>query len=35
MERKIYAYLQDKVRKIERKRNLRRMLLLFDKVMEH
>lgn len=35
MIRKIYAYLQDKVRRIERKRNLKRMLLLYDKVMEH
>lgn len=35
MIRKIYEYLQDKVRRIERKRKLRRMLLLYDKVMEH
>lgn len=35
MIRKIYAYLQDKVRRIERKSKLRRMLLLYDKVMEH
>lgn len=35
MIRKINAYLQDKVRRIERKRKLRRMLLLYDKVMEN
>ncbi len=35
MIRKIYEYLQNKVRRIERKYKLRRMLLLYDKVMEH
>lgn len=35
MIRKVYVYLQDEVRRIERKRKLRRMLLLYDKVMEH
>lgn len=33
--RMIYVYLQDKVKMIERKRKLKRMLLLYDKVMEH
>lgn len=35
MTKKVYAFLQDKVSMIERKRKLRRMLSLYDKVMEH
>ena len=35
MIRKIYTCLQDKARLNKSKRKLKRMLLLYDKVMEH